>query len=128
MSTSTAALSTWLDGYKRVWEEKDPDGAAALFTEDGVYAWGPYEEPMRGREAIKARWVEVTAAQSDVRFTSTVLGEVDSGGVAHWNCKFKVPGDLEIELDGIFIVVLTDDGLCSDFREWWNERTSADEA
>ena len=43
MSTSTAALSTWLDGYKRVWEEKDPDGAAALFTEDGVYAWGPYD-------------------------------------------------------------------------------------
>jgi hypothetical protein len=127
MSASQAsALSTWLDGYRRVWEEKDPEGAAALFTEDGTYAWGPYEEPLRGRAAIRERWAEVTAAQSDVSFASEPLGTTDDGGgIAHWSCSFNVEA-LRIDLDGIFIVTLTEDGLCSEFREWWNERTSAD--
>ena len=124
---SNEALTTWLEAYRRSWEERDPNAAAALFTEDGVYAWGPYEEPLRGRDAIRARWAEVTAGQSNVSFSSEPLGSVESGGVAHWACSFDV-GDLHIELDGIFIVVLTEDGLCSDFREWWNERTSADES
>ncbi|HEY7630928.1 MAG TPA: nuclear transport factor 2 family protein [Thermoleophilaceae bacterium] len=121
------AIAAWLNAYGRAWEGRDPEAAAALFTEDGVYAWGPYEEPMRGRDAIRARWAEVTAAQSDVQFSSEVLGSIESGGVAHWACEFNVGEDLRIYLDGIFIVVLTEDGLCSDFREWWNERTSADE-
>jgi len=127
MSQGTDALTGWLDAYRRAWEELDPDAAAALFTEDGTYAWGPYEEPLRGREAIRARWAEVTESQSDVSFTSEALGTIDRGGVAHWNCKFKV-GDLGIELDGIFVVKLTDEGLCSEFLEWWNESTSADES
>ena len=126
-SPSSDALTTWLEGYKRVWEEKDPEGAASLFTGDATYAWGPYEEPLRGRDAIRARWAEVTAAQSDVTFASEPLGSTDSGGgIAHWNCAFNVEAP-RIELDGIFIVTLTEDGLCSDFREWWNERTSADD-
>ena len=29
---------------------------AALFTEDGTYAWGPFDEPTAGREAIRAAW------------------------------------------------------------------------
>jgi ketosteroid isomerase-like protein len=124
---SREALETWLNAYGRAWEGRDPEAAAALFTEDGVYAWGPYEEPMRGREAIRARWADVTAAQSNVSFSSEALGSIESGGVAHWACSFDVGEDLTIYLDGIFIVVLTEDGLCSDFREWWNERTSADE-
>jgi ketosteroid isomerase-like protein len=126
--SSNEALATWLTAYGRAWEERDPEAAAALFTEDGVYAWGPYEEPMRGRDAIRARWAEVTSAQSNVRFSAEALGSVASGDVAHWACSFDVGDDLRIDLDGIFIVVLTEDGHCSDFREWWNERTSADES
>jgi ketosteroid isomerase-like protein len=123
--TQADALATWLEAYKRAWEERDPQAAADLFTEDGLYAWGPFEEPMRGREAIRARWAEVTAAQSEVRFGSEPLGIVDAGGVARWWCSFNVD-TLRIELDGIFLVALTSDGLCSEFREWWNERTASD--
>jgi ketosteroid isomerase-like protein len=127
-ASQVSTFTTWLDGYKRVWEEKDPDGVAALFTEDGTYAWGPYEEPLRGRDAIRERWAEVTAAQSDVSFAFEPLGATDSGdGIAHWSCSFNVEA-LRIDLDGIFIVTIAEDGLCSEFREWWNERTSADDS
>ena len=123
--TQADALATWLEAYEKAWEERDPRAAADLFTEDAVYAWGPFEEPMRGREAIRARWAEVTSAQSNVDFGFEPLGVLDAGGVARWWCSFDVPS-LRIELNGIFLVVLTEEGLCSDFREWWNERTSAD--
>ena len=119
------ALARWLEAYKTAWVQLDPQAAAALFTEDAVYAWGPFEEPLRGREAIRARWAEVTAAQSDVRFGFEPLGVLEAGGVARWWCSFNVD-TLRIDLNGIFLVALTSDGLCSDFREWWNERTSSD--
>jgi ketosteroid isomerase-like protein len=129
MSTSDGneRLTTWLESYKQAWEQRDADAAANLFTEDGVYAWGPFEEPMRGRDAIRARWAEVTAVQRDVAFGFEALGAVASGGVARWWCTFAVE-QVRIELNGIFLVVLTEEGLCSDFREWWNERTSDVEA
>jgi len=116
-------LSRWHEAYKRAWEDLDPQAAAELFTEDGTYAWGPFEEPLRGREAIRARWAEVTAGQSNVSFGYELLGELDAGGISRWWCSFDVEG-ARIELDGIFIVALTGDGLCSEFREWWNERVT----
>ncbi|MBD0328541.1 MAG: hypothetical protein ICV64_00325 [Thermoleophilia bacterium] len=40
---------------------------------------------------------------------------------------FQTPdGAAEINLEGIFLVTL-DDGRCGEFREWWNERVSAEE-
>jgi ketosteroid isomerase-like protein len=126
-AATTERLTKWLESYKRAWEQRDADAAADLFTENGVYAWGPFEEPMRGRDAIRTRWAEVTAAQRDVEFGFELLGTVEAGAVARWWCTFAVE-QLRIELNGIFLVVLTEDGLCSDFREWWNERTSDVEA
>ena len=57
----------WLAAYGRAWEGRDPDAAAALFSPDALYAWGPYDE-IRGREAIGERWAQATADQRDVRF------------------------------------------------------------
>jgi hypothetical protein len=121
--TSVHAVTEWLEAYGRAWERRDADAAAELFSEGASYAWGPYEEPLRGRDAIRARWAEVTAAQSDVAFGTEVLGVVDAGGVARWWCAFDVP-DVRIELEGIFLVVLDENGRCTDFREWWNERVT----
>ena len=118
------AAQQWLIRYGRAWEERDPDAAARLFTEDGSYAWGPFEEPLRGRKAIRERWAEVTRLQRDVHFGSEVLGAVEAGVVARWWCSF-VAADVQIELEGIFLIALTKDGECREFREWWNERTTS---
>jgi len=120
---SFEAAQQWLSAYRRAWEERDPDAAAGLFTENGSYAWGPFEEPMRGRKAIWERWAEVTRHQRDVDFGSEMLGVLRSGAVARWWCSFAVEG-VRVELEGIFLIALTADGECREFREWWNERTT----
>jgi ketosteroid isomerase-like protein len=117
------AVERWLTAYGEAWETRDPAAAAGLFTEDATYAWGPFEEPLRGSEAIRERWADVTSGQSDVAFGYEVLGVVGAGGVARWWCSFVV-GEIRVELEGIFLIVLAEDGRCREFREWWNERTT----
>jgi hypothetical protein len=117
------AAERWLERYGRAWEGRSGAEAAALFTADGVYEWGPFEEPLRGRDAIRSRWDAAVGAQRDVRFEATLLGLLGDQAVAHWRCEFGlvgVPGS--IELDGVFLITLDDAGLCTEFREWWNQR------
>ena len=48
-----AEFGEWLNAYKLAWESGDPGKAAALFTPDVVYEETPFDEPMRGLEAIR---------------------------------------------------------------------------
>jgi uncharacterized protein (TIGR02246 family) len=123
---SRQAIEDWLARYGRAWEGRNGDEAAALFTPDGVYWWGPFEEPCRGRDAIRSRWEEAVAAQRDVRFETTVLGFLGEQAVAHWHCVFGLAGAPGgIELDGVFFITLDANGLCTEFKEWWNQRETA---
>jgi hypothetical protein len=40
-------LDRWLDVYSRAWERKGVDAFVACFTEDAIYAWGLWAEPLR---------------------------------------------------------------------------------
>jgi hypothetical protein len=51
-------VAEWLDGYVRAWGSYDPDEIGALFSQDAVYAYNPFDEPVRGREAIVASWLD----------------------------------------------------------------------
>src|SRR5690606_17277220 len=55
-------VEEWLEAYRRAWEERDPEAAAALFTEDAEYLDNIYGEPHRGRDRGRAYWSDVTAA------------------------------------------------------------------
>ena len=114
-------LSLWLDAYGQAWERRDADGAASLFTEEATYQWGPFEEPLRGRDAIRERWTSVVAAQADVSFAHESLAVNEARGFARWWASFAVPAARQrVRLEGIFEVALDDDGSCYAFREWWN--------
>ncbi len=114
-------LSSWLDAYGRAWEARDPDAAASLFTEEATYQWGPFEEPLRGRKAIRERWASAVDAQADVSFGHEPLAVGEGRGLARWWVSFAVPvARQRVRLEGIFQVALDDDGSCNEFREWWN--------
>lgn len=112
----------WLAAYGRAWENRDADAAGELFSPTAVYAWGPFDE-LRGRDAIGERWRQATAEQRDVRFRWEVLGAIGPTVVARWWCDFGVRGSKRrVALDGVFLIELGADGLCTSFREWWAER------
>jgi hypothetical protein len=51
-------VAVWLRAYVRAWETYDPDTVADLFSEDATYTYHPFDEPIRGRLAIVASWLE----------------------------------------------------------------------
>lgn len=118
---TTEDLAAWLDAYQRAWEGRDPDAAAALFSAEATYHWGPFEEPLRGREAIRERWASAVAGQAGISFGSEPLAVGDGRGLARWWASFTVPAArLRVRLEGIFQVTLGRDGRCVEFREWFN--------
>jgi len=44
-------VRSWLEAYRRAWEEKDADAAAALFAEHATYRSNIFEAPTRDERA-----------------------------------------------------------------------------
>ncbi len=52
-----AAAQGWLDRYVAAWKSYDRAAIADLFSEDVVYRYHPYDEPIVGRDAVVASWL-----------------------------------------------------------------------
>ena len=59
-------LADWIEGYRRSWEENDPELLLTLFTEDASYRSSPFREPSLGHEGIRAYWERAAGTQQGV--------------------------------------------------------------
>jgi hypothetical protein len=117
-----ATFKSWLEAYGRAWRDRNPQAAADLFTEDGIYQVTPFLEPMRGRPAIFEYWSQVARTEEDIQFGYEVLAVTPEFGIARWWASFvRVPPGLRTRLDGIFLISLNADGHCRSLREWWHK-------
>jgi uncharacterized protein (TIGR02246 family) len=118
---TAASVQAWLAKYEAAWEGRNPDQAAALFTENATYRETPFQEPFKGRAGIRKYWTDVTADQRSIDFKSDVIAVQGNVGVAHWSATFKTAssGD-DVQLDGVFVLVFDGSGLVSSLREWWH--------
>jgi len=46
----------WLNRYVDAWLSYDTDDIAALFSDDVLYRYSPFDEPIVGRDAVVASW------------------------------------------------------------------------
>jgi hypothetical protein len=118
-------LDRWLDVYGRAWERLEIDAFTECFAEEAFYYWGPWAEPLRGHEEIRAATERAISQQEEVRFGHESLAITPDGrGLARWWVSIKVNGEDTIEEnEGIFLVTLNADGKCTEFREWFNSRS-----
>jgi uncharacterized protein (TIGR02246 family) len=117
---SAAGVEAWLERYGEAWVARDPDKAAALFTEDAIYHENPHESAFQGRQAIHDYWARVTEDQRDVTFSSEVITTFGRNAVAHWSAQFKsAASGATIHLDGVFLLAFADEMLVQKLQEWW---------
>jgi uncharacterized protein (TIGR02246 family) len=117
------AFKSWLDGYRRAWETRDPQAAADLFTEDATYRETPFTEPERGRPAIQEYWREATSSQDQIQFGYEILSVTGDQGIARWWVSMNtVPSETAFKMDGIFLVRMADGTRCQEFMEWWHRQ------
>ncbi len=109
---------SWLEAYRRAWEERDADAAAALFAPDATYRVNIFQEPHRGRDGIRRYWEDATRSQADVR---VVMGEPFGAGervAAEFWTQMRVDG-AETSLAGCLLLRFDQAGLCRSLREYW---------
>jgi hypothetical protein len=113
-----ASFQSWLNRYIDAWRTTDPVAIGELFSPDARYFYGPYRDPVVGREAIVADWA----------------GEPDAPG--SWEAEYRpwaIDGEVAVAIgesrdaDGrtfsnIFVCRFDDDGRCTEFREWFMEK------
>ena len=115
----TVDVADWLDRYRIAWETRDPDAAAALFTEDASYREQPYQDAFQGRSGVHDYWSRVTATQSDVVFRyGEPVTQGDRAAVEWWTTMRN--GGVEVTLAGEFWLRFAADGLCRELREYWH--------
>jgi ketosteroid isomerase-like protein len=122
----------WLDDYVSAWKSYDRDDIAALFAEDVVYRFHPYDEPLVGREAVVDAWL----GESNAAGTSTrdAPGTYD----AHYT-TYAVDGDTVVArgtsvyqdhpdgpvtrtFDNCFLIRFDGEDRCAEFTELYMER------
>ena len=122
-------VQDWLDEYGRAWVEGDPDRAAALFSDTAIYRETPFDDPMRGRHAIREYWrLNAADAQMDVEFASQVWAVTTDTAIAGWQARFtRKASGTRVELDGTFRLVFSGEQgalQCVVLEEWWHRRES----
>ena len=59
-----ADVQRWLDRYVAAWKSYDSTEIADLFSADAEYRYHPWDDPVRGREAIVADWIAPVGSAS----------------------------------------------------------------
>ena len=117
------SVAEWLDGYVRAWGSYDPDEIGALFSQDAVYAYNPFDEPVRGREAIVASWLEDRDEPGTYEASYRPLLVAGDRAVAQGTSRyFATDGSVADEYANLFVLRFDADGRCAEYREWYMRR------
>jgi hypothetical protein len=127
-----AKAQSWLNRYVDAWLSYDPAEIAALFSEDVVYRYHPYDKAIVGRDAVVASWLgegESGDASTrddpgtyDAEYSPVAIDgdTVVSTGSSRYR---EVPdGPVVRTYDNCFVIRFDGEGRCRDFTEYYVRR------
>jgi hypothetical protein len=117
----------WLDGYIDAWRRNERQPILDLFSEGATYRYGPYQQPIRGREAIADSWLEGPDAPDSWDATYEPIAVDGNTAVIHGRSRY-FNGDrtqLRTEYDNIFVIRFDETGRATEFAEWFIEKPAA---
>lgn len=117
------ALRDWMAAYERLWRTAGTDGLAELFADPVVYSMAPYEEPVRGLEALAEMWErERHSADEDFQMGWEPVALEDDTAVVRVDVSYGPPRDQEYR--DLWVLRFDADGRCRSYEEWpfWPEQ------
>jgi ketosteroid isomerase-like protein len=130
--TDRDSVQRWLDDYVSAWKSYDREEIAALFNDEVEYRFHPYDEPVRGREAVVAAWLgegdDEAASERDAPGTYdagyepvAVDGEVAvAKGASTYTSE--PGGPVTAVYDNCFLLRFDAEGRCLEFTEYFMKR------
>jgi hypothetical protein len=120
------AVQTWLDRYVAAWRANDHATIVDLFARDADYRWHPWDEPVRGNEAIAAAWLEEPDDPDrwDAWYEPVAV-EGDVAVATGTSTYFDRDRKPERTYDNAFVLRFDDEGRCRSFTEFFMLRPDA---
>jgi ketosteroid isomerase-like protein len=123
----------WLKKYVDAWKSYDRDEITALFSDDIVYRYHPYDEPIRGLQAVVGSWLGEgdNADQASTRDEPgtyeasyrAIAVEGDTAVATGTSTYLTEPGGaVKTAYDNCFVMRFDESGRCREFTEWFMER------
>jgi SnoaL-like domain len=120
MTLDRPAFQAWLDRYVAAWKSYDPVAIGDLFSKDAEYRYHPKDEPVVGRAAIVADWLDGPDPSGTYDAHYEPLAIDGDTHVAHgWTRYFTTEGELRDEYWNVYSVRFDAAGQASSFTEWW---------
>ena len=93
----------------------------ALFAEDCVYWWGPFNPPRYGRQALIDHHAGAVKNKKQLKFDFEMLATTETTGLCRfWLTFLRTDTNTTVNYDGIFKITLDDRDLCTLFEEWYH--------
>ncbi len=125
-------VARWLDEYVEAWKTYERDRIGALFSDDVAYRFHPYDDPIRGRDAVVESWLAegdhegAPTRDPEGTYDATYEPVALDGDVAvatGSSTYFERPGGpVEKVYDNCYVMRFDGDGRCREFTEWFMER------
>jgi hypothetical protein len=124
MAVDRATVARWLDDYVRAWETYDAAAIGRLFSEDVVYRYHPYDEPVVGRVALVEDWLSDTDPPGSFEAHYEPVAVDGSVGVATGTSTyFDDQRTKVVEIfDNCFLLEFDSEARCRDFTEYYIKR------
>jgi ketosteroid isomerase-like protein len=129
---NSTGVDRWLQAYVEAWKTYHRDRIGALFSEDVRYRYHPYDDPVRGRDAVVESWLgegdEAGASTRDQEGTydATYRAAAVSGDVAvatgTTTYRAEPGGPVERVFHNCFVMRFDPEGRCREFTEWFMEQ------
>ena len=116
-------VQAWLDRYVEAWRSNDRASIEALFTEDAVYGYRPWdsdEHTITGRDAIVSSWLEEPDSPGtwDASYEPWAV-DGDRAVAIGWS-RYAATGDKPPQLyHNAYLLEFTPDLQCRSFHEFY---------
>ncbi len=115
-----SSLGAWLDRYVEAWLSNDPEQIGALFTDDAEYRYHPFDQPVRGRDAIVASWLEEPDEPGTWRASYEPFAVDGDAAVAVGSSTYlAADGSVDRIYHNAYLMRFAADGRCRSFTEWF---------
>jgi ketosteroid isomerase-like protein len=123
--TARAHVERWLADYVEAWKSYDRDAIGALYAEEAECRYHPYDDPIKGREAIVESWFGIGEGAPGQDAPGTYEAEYR---------PVAIDGDVAVVVgvsrytdpptvyDNCFVIRFDGEGRCREFTEWFIER------
>jgi uncharacterized protein (TIGR02246 family) len=111
------SVQEWVRAYERAWRTAGTEQLNTLFAVDATYQLGPFQQPHRGLEAIRALWDAERAGPNETFEMDFDVVAVDGPrAVLRLDVRYGQPHPEHFR--NIWILEFTPEGRCSAFEEW----------